>query len=232
MVNSILTPRWLHRAVLIPSDRWYKEVDDLCLVFLRQPKGMVPGWNTKQLSAPVSCAGMGLHQLYWANRRRFITTMQQTVRHQHQAFRVSLNKPVDRSQTPFLAYVTLLKLMGAISGISLKHPGRRPVGPSLIDSKDTEDGRMIHNQIAPVGQEGIAHRYWLAKPRWHVLEGRQVPTGYQLTVAGVVKSTPTAMIRRGEHGTRRGVEKAIRRVWGAPEATAVQVSDLTAGHGT
>ena len=50
-----------------------------------------------------------LLQLYWAYRRRFITTMQQTVRHQHRAFRVSLNTPVERSQTPFLAYLTLLK---------------------------------------------------------------------------------------------------------------------------
>ena len=39
--------------------------------------------------------------------------------------------------------------MGAISGISLKHPRRRPGGPSLIDSEDTEDGRMVHNQMAP-----------------------------------------------------------------------------------
>ena len=66
VVNSIFMPRWLHRAVLIPSDEWYKEVDGLCSVFVRQPKGMVPGRNTKQLSAPVSCGGMGLHQMYWA----------------------------------------------------------------------------------------------------------------------------------------------------------------------
>ena len=91
--------------------------------------------------------------------------MQQTVRHQHQAFRVSLNTPVERSQTPFLAYVTLLNSMGAISGISLKDPFRRPAGPILIDSEDKEDGRMMHNQMAPVGQEDIAHRYGLAKPR-------------------------------------------------------------------
>ena len=175
-------PRWPHRAVLIPSDRWYKEVDDLCLVC--QPKGMVSGRNTKQLSAPVSCGGMGLHQMYWAYRRRFITTTQQTIRHHHQAFRVYLNASVERTQAPFLAYVTLLNSMGAISGISLQHPRRRPGGPSLIDSEDTEDGRMIHNQMAPVGQEDIAHRYGLAKPRWHVLEGGQFPAGYRLTVVG------------------------------------------------
>ena len=43
---------------------------------------------------------------------------------------------------------------------------------------------MIQNQMAPVGQEDIAHRYGLTKPQWHVLEGGQVPTGYQLTVVG------------------------------------------------
>ena len=97
MVNSILMPRWLHRAVLIPSDKWYKEVDDLCSVFVRQPKGMVPARNTKQLSAPVSCGGMGLHHMYLAYRRRFITTMPQTIHHHHQAFRVSLNASVERT---------------------------------------------------------------------------------------------------------------------------------------
>ena len=49
---------------------------------------------------------------------------------------------------------------------------------------------------------------------------------------GVVKSTPTAVIRRGRHGTRMEVEKAIRRVWGAPQVTDEQVSDFTAGHCT
>ena len=63
----------------------------MCSVFVRQPKGMVPGRDTKQLCAPVSCGGMGLHQMYWAYRRVFITTMQQTICHHHQAFRVSLN---------------------------------------------------------------------------------------------------------------------------------------------
>ena len=43
---------------------------------------------------------------------------------------------------------------------------------------------MIHNRMAPVGREDIAHRYGLAKPWWHVLEGGQVPAGYQPTAVG------------------------------------------------
>ena len=135
--------------------------------------------------------------------------MQQTVRHQHQAFQVSLNTPVERSHTPFLAYVTLLNSMGAISGISLKHPRRRPAGPSLIDSEDTEDGRMIHNQMAPVGQEDITHRYGLANTRWHVLEEDRSRQATNSLWQGVVKSTLTAVICRGQHGTRMEVETAI-----------------------
>ena len=49
---------------------------------------------------------------------------------------------------------------------------------------------------------------------------------------GVVTSTPTAVIRRGQHGARMEVEKGIWQVCGAPQATAVQVSDFTAGHCT
>ena len=95
-----------------------------------------------------------------------------------------MNASVERTQAPFFAYVTLLNSMGAISGISLQHPRRRTGWPRLIDSEDTQDGRMIHNQMAPVGQEDLAHRYGLAKPRWHVVEGGQVPAAYQLIVVG------------------------------------------------
>ena len=172
---------------------------------------------------------MGLHQLYWAHRRRFITTMQQTVRHQHQAFWVSLTTPVERSHTPFLAYVTLLNSMAAISGIPLTHPRRRPARPSLIDSEDIEDGHLIHNQMALVGQEDIAHRYGLAKPRWHVLQGGQVPTGYQLTVAGGCEVYTNGCDPRGTTWYTDGSRKGNPALNGGAIEIAVLVSDFTAG---
>ena len=49
--------------------------------------------------------------------------------------------------------------MGALSGILLQHPRRRPVGPNVIDSKNTNDGRLMQRQMALVGQDELATRY-------------------------------------------------------------------------
>ena len=87
---------------------------------------------------------------------------------------------------------------------------------------------MNHNQMAPVGQEDIAHRYGLTES-W--MEGRSRQATNSLWL-GVVKCTPTAVSHRGRHGTRMEAEKAIRRVWGVPQPTAGQDSGSTAGHCT
>ena len=89
---------------------------------------------------------------------------------------------------------------------------------------------MIHNQMAPVGQEDIAHRYRLAQPRWHVLEGGQVPTGYQLTVAGGCEVYNNGCDPQGTTWYTDGSRKGNPAGMAAPQVTAVQVSDFTAGH--
>ena len=43
---------------------------------------------------------------------------------------------------------------------------RRPCGPDLIDSEDTEDGRLISAQMPTIGQPETAIKYGsLAQPR-------------------------------------------------------------------
>ena len=86
VVNSVLLPRWLHRAVLMAPDRWYREVHKLCATFVQQPKGMVPGRSGTLLNTPIAEGGMGMHQLYWAYQRRCVTIMQHTLRHQATSF--------------------------------------------------------------------------------------------------------------------------------------------------
>ena len=84
-----------------------------------------------------------MHQVYWAYRRRFVTTMQHTLLHQVTSFHFPTDQPIDRRQTPFLAYTAVLSAIGALSGISLQHPRCRPTGPNVIDSEDTDNGRLM-----------------------------------------------------------------------------------------
>ena len=77
------------------------------------------GWERAQLVNFVRDGGLGLRYIYWAYRRRFITSMQHTLRARPDLFPFPLDKGVPRTQTPLLAYVPLLQSLGAIPGISL-----------------------------------------------------------------------------------------------------------------
>ena len=124
--------------------------------FVREPKGMETSRNRRYLSTPVQQGGLGLpfrsiRSIYWAFRRRFITSMQHTIRVHPQLFPYPLNQAVPRTQTPIFTYVTLLQSLGAIPGVSMASIQRRPCGPDLIDSEDTEDGRLLSAQMPTVG---------------------------------------------------------------------------------
>ena len=124
--------------------------------FVREPKGMETSKNCHQLSTLVQQGGLGLRSIYWAYRRRFITSMQHTIRVHASLFPYPLNQAMPRTQTPILTYVTLLQSLGAIPGFSMTPIQRRPCGLDLIDSEDTEDGRLISAQMPTVGQPEIA----------------------------------------------------------------------------
>ena len=146
--------------------------------FVREPKGMKTSRNRHHLSTPVQQEGLGLRSIYWAYRRRFITSMQHTIRVHPSLFPYPLNQAVPRTQTPILTYVTLLQSLGAILGVSMTPIQRRPCGPDLIDSEDTEDGRLISAQMPTVGQPGIAIKYGSPAQLWRTLDHGEVPRGF------------------------------------------------------
>ena len=39
LVNSVLVPRWLHRLLLLPSDKTLHQIDTMLSDFVREPKG-------------------------------------------------------------------------------------------------------------------------------------------------------------------------------------------------
>ena len=167
--------------ILLPSDKMFHRIDTMVSEFVRQPKGMETSRNHHLLGTPVRDGGLGLQYIYWAYRRRFITSMQHTLRAHPDLFPFPLDKCVPRTQTPLLAYVSLLQSLGAIPGISLQPMKRRPCGPELFDSEDAEDGRLLAAQQPIVGQPDIAMKYCSPSPVWHIQEHGDTPTGFKRT---------------------------------------------------
>ena len=108
LVNFVLMPRWMHGLILLPSDKMFHRIDTMVSEFVRQPKSMETSRYHHLLGTPVRDGGLGLRYIYWAYRRRFITSMQHTLRAHPDLFPFPLDKGVPRTQTPLLAYVSLL----------------------------------------------------------------------------------------------------------------------------
>ena len=77
--------------------------------------------NHHMLGTPAKEGGMGVRQMYWAYRRKYVTRMQLEMRVHPELVPYPLGVPVPRTQTPMLTYVALLQSMGAKPG------ARRPV---------------------------------------------------------------------------------------------------------
>ena len=181
LVNFVLMPHWMHRLLLFPSDKMFHRIDTMVSEFVRQPKGMETSRNHHLMGTPVRDGGLGLRYIYRAYRRRFITSMQHTLRAHPDLFPFPSDKGVPRIQTPLLAYVSLLQSLGAIPGISLQPMKQRPCGPDLFDSEDTEDSPLLAAQQPRVGQPDIAIKYCSPFPVWHIQEHGDTPTGFKRT---------------------------------------------------
>ena len=76
LINTVLTPRWTYRLLLIPSDFIYKQLDKLSKDFVTQCKGLEKGRHSTKMTTPVTEGGMGLYQQFWAFRKRYVTVIQ------------------------------------------------------------------------------------------------------------------------------------------------------------
>jgi len=64
LINTVLTPRWTYRAMLIPDDKIFKKVDQLSKEFVTKCKGVVAVRHATKNSAPVKAGGVGLCQMF------------------------------------------------------------------------------------------------------------------------------------------------------------------------
>ena len=222
LVNFVLLPRWLHRLILLPSDKTLHQIDTLVADFVRAPKGMEATLNHHLLGTPPKKGGMGVGHLYRAYRRKYMTSMQQAMRAHPELFPFPLDAPVSRTQTPILTYVALLQSMGAMPGVSLQPVWRRPGGPNLYDSEDIEDGRLLAAQQPTVGQLDVARKYHSYSPATTVPDYGDVPEGYTKTqVSGLEVYTQGLPPSDGEwhrDGSKLVVQPVYADSHGGPRA--------------
>ena len=65
LVNFVLMPRWMHRLILLPSDKMFHRIDSMVLDFVCQPKGIETSRNHHLLYwTPVRDGGVGLRYIY------------------------------------------------------------------------------------------------------------------------------------------------------------------------
>ena len=143
LVNFVLLPRWPHRLVLLPSDKTLHQIDTLNSEFIRALRSMEAPMNHHMLGTPPKEGGMGVRQMYWAYRQKYVTSMQLAMRTHPELYPYPLGAPVPYTQTPMLTYVALLQSMGTMPGVSLQPMRRRLRGRELYDSEDTEDGHIL-----------------------------------------------------------------------------------------
>ena len=75
LINTVLTPQWTYRRLLIPRDVIYKQLDKLSKDFVTQCKRLEKGRHSTKLPTPVTKGGMGLYQQFWAFRKRYVIVM-------------------------------------------------------------------------------------------------------------------------------------------------------------
>ena len=115
--------------------------------------------NHHMLGTPPKEGGMGVRQIYWAYRRKYVTSMQLATRAHPEMFPYPLGAPVPRTQTLMLTYVALLQSMPPMPRVSLQPMRQRPGGPDLYDSEDTKDGPLLAAQQPTVGQPAFSTKY-------------------------------------------------------------------------
>ena len=75
LINTVLTPRWTYRLLLISSDFKYKQLDKLSQDFVTQCKGLEKGRHSTKMTTPVTEQGMGLYQQFWAIKKRYVAVL-------------------------------------------------------------------------------------------------------------------------------------------------------------
>ena len=126
LLNSVLIPRWLYHTLFIPHDRMFQHIDKICLEFVAIAKGLehnkenvYKAHNVIHINSPIKYGRLGLRQIYWAYRTRYVTLVQGLLRKPTRRLSILVAQPIERMMTPLRDYVTFLSHLGGNTALSL-----------------------------------------------------------------------------------------------------------------
>ena len=187
LVNSVLIPWWLYHAMFVPHDRMFHKIDQRVRDFVTAAKGVEPKYNASHVTASQKHGGLGLHQIYWAYRARYITIMQRTLRDGDHPITKAASRPVHHTMAPLRDYVHMVEQMGGTVPIQMDERQRPQGGPELFNEEDSEDGDMLRAQERVVGlMEYRAHYHGSVHPP-DVDDTGTLPAGFSpIMIGGMV----------------------------------------------
>ena len=96
-------------------------------------------YNVLHVTSPHLLGGMGLHQLFWAHRARFITMVQNTLRSRPGSIGCDLSKELPSRAVAIRNYLAILTQLGARTALHIALSPRPAGGSNLIDSESSDD---------------------------------------------------------------------------------------------
>ena len=152
--------------MFIPHDRMFQHIDKICLEFAAIAKGLEhnkenihKAHNVTHINSLVKYGGLGLQQIYWASRPRYVTLVQGLPRKPTGRLSRLVAQPIERVMTPLRDYVTVLSQIGGNTTLVVAPRRRPPTSANLIDEQTSGDEEWITQQEVAVGIPELARRY-------------------------------------------------------------------------
>ena len=93
LINVVLLPKWLHCVILMPPNKYSHNIDAPCSHSVCEPTRSEPPCLARCVSTPPKQGGLGLHQIFWVYRQRFVTSFPHLLRTHNDRLPVPLSSP-------------------------------------------------------------------------------------------------------------------------------------------
>ena len=154
--------------------------------FVVNKENIYKAHNVTHINSPVKYGGLGLQQIYWAYRTRYVTLVQGLLRKPIGRLSKLVAQPIEPMMTPLRDYITVLSQIGGNTTLVLAPHRRPPTSANLIDEQASGDEECITQQEVAVGMPEVARRYITRCRANDDPTDGEVPTGFTpVEVAGI-----------------------------------------------
>ena len=134
-------------------------VHNAILVVEHNKENIYKAHNVTHINSPIKYGGLGLQQIFWACRTRYVTLVQGLLRKPTGRLSRLVAQPIERMMTPLRDYITVLSHIGGNTTLVLALRRRPPIPANLIDEQTSGDEEWITQQEVAVGIPEVARRY-------------------------------------------------------------------------